>query len=59
MMHGNSNIKSIIKISMSMEHWWNNVDKEIEKYSHEKVFQGQFHHKKSYTNRPGIELVPP
>jgi hypothetical protein len=45
----------IIKISMSKEHWWNNVDKEIQKYSKENVSQGHFHYHKSYNNRTGIE----
>jgi len=42
-----------------MEYWWNNGDKKIQKYSQENVFQGQFHHYKSYTKKPGIEPEPP
>jgi hypothetical protein len=46
-------------MKMSMEHWWNDIERGEAKYLEKKVFQCHFVHHKPDVDWPGIELGPP
>jgi hypothetical protein len=50
---------SRIKLKISMEHWWNNIDKEKLKYSEKNLPQYHLVHRKLNMDWPETELGSP
>jgi hypothetical protein len=45
-----------MQMTKSMEHWWNDTDREKPKYSEKNLSQCPFVHHKAHMNCPVVEL---